>query len=104
MWAGCDVSCSPRAPCRDYGPRGDRQKTRLMWLVEAMGVAAFREKVGEYMGGVTLRAAVKEKVCRSHAIPARSRAPKPSQTDSGTGQVVLAESCSTDMLWGRWAF
>ncbi|CAK0785196.1 hypothetical protein CVIRNUC_008402 [Coccomyxa viridis] len=46
---------------RDFGPRGDRQKTRLMWLVEAMGVEAFREKVGEYMGGVKLRAAVDEK-------------------------------------------
>ena len=57
--------------CRDFGPRGDRQKTRLMWLVEAMGVEAFREKVGEYMGGVKLRAAVDEKVGRiSCAIPA----------------------------------
>ena len=32
-----------------------------MWLVEAMGVEAFREKVGEYMG-VKLRTAVEEKV------------------------------------------
>ena len=30
--------------CRDFGPRGDRQKTRLMWLVEAMGVEAFPGK------------------------------------------------------------
>ena len=57
--------------CRDYGPRGDRQKTRLMWLVEAMGVGPFREKIGEYMGDVKLRTAVEEKVGHSHAIPAR---------------------------------
>ena len=61
----CVMTC-PRA-CRDFGPRGDRQKTRLMWLVEAMGVGAFREKVGEYMGGVKLRTAVEEKVSSSHA-------------------------------------
>ena len=56
---------------RDFGPRADRQKTRLMWMVEAMGVDAFREKVGEYMG-VKLRTAVHEKViqppdCRLHS-------------------------------------
>lgn len=43
-----------------------------MWLVESMGVDAFRAKVGEYMGGVTLRTAVKEKV---HSAP-RSRGSK----------------------------
>ena len=49
------------ASCRDYGGRVDRQKARLMWLVEAMGADAFREKVGEYMG-VKLRTKVEEKV------------------------------------------
>eukprot|EP01025_Chloroclados_australasicus_P007920 TRINITY_DN1269_c0_g1_i2.p1 TRINITY_DN1269_c0_g1~~TRINITY_DN1269_c0_g1_i2.p1 ORF type:complete len:589 (-),score=63.39 TRINITY_DN1269_c0_g1_i2:316-2082(-) len=43
---------------RDNGPRGDRQKTRLMWMVEEMGVDAFRDLVGQYMGGVKLRRAV----------------------------------------------
>eukprot|EP01024_Parvocaulis_polyphysoides_P010156 TRINITY_DN13366_c0_g4_i1.p1 TRINITY_DN13366_c0_g4~~TRINITY_DN13366_c0_g4_i1.p1 ORF type:complete len:585 (-),score=105.05 TRINITY_DN13366_c0_g4_i1:516-2270(-) len=43
---------------RDNGPRGDRQKTRLMWLVEEMGVDKFRDLLGEYMGGVKLRRAV----------------------------------------------
>ena len=75
--------------CRDFGPRGDRQKTRLMWLVEAMGVEAFREKVGEYMGGVKLRAAVDEKVGRSHAIPACYWDPKASSDSSGVGGVML---------------
>ncbi len=32
-----------------------------MWLVEAMGADAFREKIGEYMG-VKLRTKVEEKV------------------------------------------
>ena len=34
---------------RSHGGRQDRQKARLMWLVEAMGVVAFWERVGEYM-------------------------------------------------------
>lgn len=35
---------------RDLGRREDRQKTRLMWLVEEMGVEAYREEVGRRMG------------------------------------------------------
>nr|CAA70137.1 nitrite reductase [Chlamydomonas reinhardtii] len=38
---------------RDHGPRGDRQQTRLMWLVEAVGVDKFRQLLSEYMGGAT---------------------------------------------------
>uniref|UniRef100_A0A7S4BHH3 Ferredoxin--nitrite reductase, chloroplastic n=1 Tax=Chrysotila carterae TaxID=13221 RepID=A0A7S4BHH3_CHRCT len=34
---------------RDEGSRGDRQKARLMWLVEEMGVDTFRSKVVEEM-------------------------------------------------------
>ena len=37
-------------PCRDFGARDDRQKARLMWLVEAMGVDAFRAAIEERMG------------------------------------------------------
>ena len=48
--------------CRDYGGREDRQKARLMWLVEDWGADKFREMVGAQMGGVTLRTAVEEKV------------------------------------------
>jgi ferredoxin-nitrite reductase len=36
---------------RDYGARGDRQKTRLMWLVEELGNEKFTSLVSEYMGG-----------------------------------------------------
>ena len=36
--------------CRDNGPREDRQKTRLMWLVEALGVDNFRKGVAQQMG------------------------------------------------------
>ena len=43
---------------RDRGSRGDRQKARLMWLVEDMGVEAFRAAVAEYMGLKELRPAV----------------------------------------------
>ena len=38
-------------PCRDYGQRvSDRQKTRLMWLVEEMGAEKFRQTVSKYIG------------------------------------------------------
>lgn len=43
---------------RDNGPRGDRQKTRLIWLVEAIGFPKFQELIEEQMGGVKLRPAV----------------------------------------------
>lgn len=35
---------------RDHGARDDRQKARLMWLVEAMGVDTFREAIEQRMG------------------------------------------------------
>ncbi|MEW5308880.1 MAG: hypothetical protein WDW38_000804 [Sanguina aurantia] len=50
---------------RDYGPRGDRQQTRLMWLIEALGVERTKELIGQYMGGITLNAAIEE----HHATP-----------------------------------
>ncbi len=31
---------------RDLGPRLNRQKTRMMWLIEDMGLDAFRAEVG----------------------------------------------------------
>lgn len=43
---------------RDHGPRGDRQQTRLMWLVEALGVEKFVGLIGEYMGGAKFAPAV----------------------------------------------
>jgi len=35
---------------RDHGDRTDRQKARLIWLVEAWGVDKFREAIAERMG------------------------------------------------------
>ena len=32
---------------RDNGSRGDRQKTRLLWLIEELGMDRFREAVSE---------------------------------------------------------
>ena len=64
---------------RDHGSRADRQKTRLMWLVEDWGTDKFREMVGQQMGGVTLRKGVPEEVagllhvqaiCQDFASPA----------------------------------
>lgn len=43
---------------RDHGPRGNRQKTRLIWLVEDIGIERFRSLLSEYMGGVALSRAV----------------------------------------------
>lgn len=37
-------------PSRDHGQRLDRQKSRLMWLVEDWGVDKFRDTIAEYMG------------------------------------------------------
>ena len=41
---------APRLARRDHGARDDRQKARLMWLVEAMGVDAFRGAIEQRMG------------------------------------------------------
>lgn len=52
---------SPHARARrDFGSRGDRQQTRLMWLLESMGPAKFVETIAQYMGpGTVLAPAVK---------------------------------------------
>ena len=34
---------------RDHGPRDDRQKSRLMWLVEDWGVDKFRDTIAQYV-------------------------------------------------------
>jgi Nitrite and sulphite reductase 4Fe-4S domain len=36
---------------RDHGSRGDRQKTRLIWLVEELGNEEFTRLVSERIGG-----------------------------------------------------
>ena len=45
---------------RDYGPRADRQQSRLIWLIEQLGMDKWKQLIEEYMGGgVKLRPAVK---------------------------------------------
>ena len=45
---------------RDYGPRADRQQSRLIWLIEQLGLEKWKQLIEEYMGGgVKLRQAVK---------------------------------------------
>ena len=34
---------------RDYGNRGNRQKTRMMWLIDEMGLEVFRTEVASRM-------------------------------------------------------
>ena len=43
---------------RDYGTRGNRQKCRMLWLVEEMGVETFRGEVAARMPGGQLPRAV----------------------------------------------
>lgn len=43
---------------RDNGPRQDRNKTRLIWLVDELGMDKFQEMIQEQMGGVQLAPAV----------------------------------------------
>ena len=61
--------------CRDHGQRvADRQKTRLMWLVEDMGAKKFRETVSSYIGhelktGKHIKVCTYLHVLRSHQQP-----------------------------------
>ena len=53
------LTCQPfPRSLRDFGPRADRQQSRLIWLIEQMGVDVWKAKIEEYMGGVKLRPAV----------------------------------------------
>eukprot|EP00879_Flechtneria_rotunda_P020989 GHRR01022103.1.p1 GENE.GHRR01022103.1~~GHRR01022103.1.p1 ORF type:complete len:272 (+),score=72.33 GHRR01022103.1:198-1013(+) len=42
-----------RTDCRDHGPRADRAKTRLIWLIEQVGFEEFVKMVAEEMGSGT---------------------------------------------------
>jgi sulfite reductase beta subunit-like hemoprotein len=53
---------------RDYGPRADRQKTRLIWVIEELGFEPFAALVAETMGpGTTFAPAVHVQVCKCMA-------------------------------------
>ena len=48
--------CAPSPPCRDHGPRADRNQTRLLWLVEALGMERWVGLIEAAMGpGTQLR-------------------------------------------------
>lgn len=45
---------------RDLGTRGNRQKTRMMWLIDELGIEAFREEVVKRIPGETLERAAEQ--------------------------------------------
>ncbi|OZH53758.1 ferredoxin--nitrite reductase, partial [Hydrocoleum sp. CS-953] len=47
---------------RDYGLRGNRQKSRLMWLIDEWGVAKFRSEVEQQMGQILETEALKDEI------------------------------------------
>lgn len=47
---------------RDNGPRANRQKSRLMWLIDAWGVEQFRTEVEKQLGQALLSAAPEDEI------------------------------------------
>lgn len=47
---------------RDRGPRANRQKSRLMWLIDELGVEQFRAEVEQELGRALLPAAAKDEI------------------------------------------
>ena len=47
---------------RDRGPRANRQKSRLMWLIDELGVEQFRAAVEQELGRSLLPAALKDEI------------------------------------------
>ncbi|MEH2290572.1 ferredoxin--nitrite reductase [Nostoc sp.] len=47
---------------RDYGPRANRQKSRLMWLIDEWGLEKFRAEVESRLGKSLLPAAAKDEI------------------------------------------
>ncbi|KAL1534623.1 Ferredoxin--nitrite reductase, chloroplastic [Salvia divinorum] len=45
---------------RDLGTRGNRQKTRMMWLIDELGIEKFRDEVAKRMPGASLERASSE--------------------------------------------
>ncbi len=80
----CELSNAMRArepdtavSCRDQGSRVDRQKARLMWMVEDWGVDKFREMVEQQMGDKLTKGVRSARLCvmmPCNAAPA-NRAP-----------------------------
>jgi ferredoxin-nitrite reductase len=47
---------------RDRGPRANRQKSRLMWLIDELGIEQFRVEVEQQLGRTMLCAAPKDEI------------------------------------------
>lgn len=47
---------------RDRGPRANRQKSRLMWLIDELGLEQFRAQVEQELGRTLLPAAAKDEI------------------------------------------
>ncbi len=47
---------------RDRGPRANRQKSRLMWLIDELGIEQFRAAVEQELGRSLLPAALKDEI------------------------------------------
>ncbi|AFY70607.1 assimilatory nitrite reductase (ferredoxin) precursor [Thalassoporum mexicanum PCC 7367] len=47
---------------RDYGLRANRQKSRLMWLIDEWGIEKFRAEVEQYMGHSLVAAAPRDEI------------------------------------------
>ncbi len=47
---------------RDRGPRANRQKSRLMWLIDELGIEQFRSQVEQELGRTLLPAAAKDEI------------------------------------------
>ncbi|WP_236506745.1 ferredoxin--nitrite reductase [Tychonema sp. BBK16] len=47
---------------RDRGPRANRQKSRLMWLIDELGIEQFRAEVERELGRALLPAAAKDEI------------------------------------------
>lgn len=57
-----DVSRAVLEVYRDRGPRANRQKARLMWLIDELGLENFRKEVEKYLGRPLQPAAEKDEI------------------------------------------
>ncbi|GMH10096.1 hypothetical protein Nepgr_011937 [Nepenthes gracilis] len=51
---------------RDLGTRGNRQKTRMMWLIDELGIEAFRSEVAKRMPQKMLERSSSEELVQKH--------------------------------------
>ncbi|XP_043714753.1 ferredoxin--nitrite reductase, chloroplastic [Telopea speciosissima] len=51
---------------RDLGNRGNRQKTRMMWLIDELGIEVFRSEVVKRMAGQELERAAEQELVQKH--------------------------------------